>query len=179
MQLRPIVPVLIVLAMAVSCTKKETALPAAKSATTVDAPKVSDNKTLFPFTDTFKGKFSVSLYAPSMCNFDSVDNAYSFYVTYLDQHTIVFSSSKKIELQPGSAIAILDTFYTGNDSVYNGTMSVWNIEHKRPDLYPNALAFKFSQNTLSVSWEILYMPLIGACDEGMSNGMYTGINNRK
>ncbi len=157
-----------------ACTKKESAKPVVKPTTITDSAHVSNAVSFYPHIDTFTGVMAVSLHQYAYIIFDSTNNHFTFYMTYLDEHTVVYTSGGNIWLQQGSAISINDTFTINPAITDSGNMYVYDWEKKGNDVYPRSIVFKKDRNTLTVSWDISDMPMIGTCDWAESTGNFTG-----
>ncbi len=167
--------VLLLIVLGTGCGKKENAKPVVKSTTTIDSVQLSAAAKLYPRTDTFTGVMAVSMLEYATAGFDSTNNHFTFYVTYLDEHTVIYSSGGSIWLQQGSTTSVNDTCTVNTARTDSGNMYVYDWEKKGNDVYPNSIVFKLDQKNLSVSWDIADMPLIGACDWSENVGQFTGI----
>ena len=157
-----------------ACTKKESAKPVVKTTITIDSAHVTIAASLYPRIDTFTGVLAVSINQYAYIVFDSTNNHFNFYMTYLDEHTVIYSTGGNIWLQPGSTTSINDTFTINTALTDSGNMYVYDWEKKGNDVYPRSIVFKKDRGNLTVSWDISYMPLIGTCDWGESIGQFTG-----
>ena len=157
----------------VGCSKKEVTQSVVKPSVTLDSPRVSAAATVYPRTDTFAGKLQVVFMYIN--GYSKIYNNYSFYVTYISEDKLVFSSAAGIELQGGSVVNINDTTTRIADSIGRGTMVIHDDEHGYNIGYANSIVYTMVQDTLKVSWDIINMPVSASCDVGESTGQFTGL----
>ena len=157
-----------------SCAKKNDSpytVPPGKDTVKTDNIQIAKNP--YPYTDTFKGALLVSFLDYIYTKHDT-DTTFVLYATHPDSTKIIFTCSKYIDLLAGYQCSYTDSLVYNPSGKYKGSLRFYDYKYRKWQVLKDILSITNSGKSLSVSWDIPGLELIGVCAEsGEDIGQFT------